>query len=136
MTWSLADTDGSERVSAVALSGVPAGAALTWTVSGAATVALAAGVYTIAGSAADIRATLDSFALTPGANRDQNVTLAVAVTVTDTGGVTATTAGTHLVRVAAVADAPTVSGSASGAEDTDIPLSLTIAEADTHGFRA
>ncbi len=100
----------SETVSQVTLSNFPTGSTVAYTAAGGAVVALNAGVYTITGGAADIRATLDSFTVTPAADSDANFTLNVAVTTTDTGGVTATRTGTHAVIVDAVADAPTGSG--------------------------
>jgi large repetitive protein len=133
ITYSLVDADGSEAVSQVTLTGFPGGSTVSYTLSGAATVNLAAGIYTIAGTAADIRATLDSFVVQAPANSDANIALTVTVTSTDTGGVTATRTGSHTVIVDAVADAPTGSGSATGSEDTDIPLSITMANTDADG---
>ena len=49
----------------------------------------------------------DSFTLQAPANSDANITVAVSMTTTDTGGVTATRTGTHSVIVDAVADLPT-----------------------------
>jgi large repetitive protein len=135
ITYALVDTDGSEGVTSVILSGFPTGAgtAVNYVVSGAANVDLTAGVYTITGTAADIRATLDSFAVRGGTNSDANISLTVGVTTADTGGVTALTTATHNVIIDAVADAPTGSGSASGNEDTDMPLSITLGQTDTDG---
>jgi large repetitive protein len=133
ITYSLVDADGSEAVSEVTLTGFPVGSTVSYTASGAATVTLATGVYTIAGTAADIRATLNSFAVQPPTNTDANIALTVTVTTTDTGGVTATRTGSHSVIVDAVADTPTGSGSATGSEDTDIPLAITMAAADADG---
>ena len=97
------------------------------------TVSIVSGVYTIAGPAADIRATLDSFAVRPPVNSDANFSVTVSVTTTDTGGSTATRTGTHGIIVDAVADLPTGSGSATGSEDTAIPLSISMAVADADG---
>ena len=127
IAYSLADTDGSEAVTAVVLENFPAGSAVTYALSGSATVSIVSGVYTIAGPAADIRATLDSFAVRPPVNSDANFSVTVSVTTTDTGGSTATRTGTHGIIVDAVADLPTGSGSATGSEDTAIPLSISMA---------
>ena len=65
--------------------------------------------------------------------------LGVAFEVTDTDPddagdtTTQTYNGTHLINVAAVADAPTGSGSGAGFEDLTIPVSISVAHPDTDG---
>ena len=133
IVYGLVDTDGSEVVSQVDVTGVSAGAAITYTTSGTAVVTAIAGGFSITGPEADIRATLDSFAYTSAPDDDSNVTLSVAVTVSDDGVDTATTTGTHELLVAAVADAPSGSGAGSGNEDTAIAVPVTTALSDTDG---
>ncbi len=136
ITYSLVDADGSESVTAVALSTFPIGSSVTYTASGAAVVSFVSGTYTITGSAADIRATLNSFAVRAPTNSDVDFTIGVAVTTTDTGGSTATRTGTHSVRVDAITDAPTVGTGApiTTAEDTPVAISgLAGALTDTDG---
>ena len=60
-----------------------------------------------------------------------------ATSTESNGGDTATTSGSILVTVNAVADAPTLAvAAASGDEDTAIPLSISAALADTTALRA
>lgn len=130
----LADTDGSERISAVSITGVPAGVVPTYTLVGGATVGFAAGVYTVSsGSEADIRATLATFALMPPANSDANIPLAIRVTTTDNGVVTTSAPVTHTITVNAVADAPTLSGVSAGLEDTNFGFPVTTGLVDADG---
>jgi hypothetical protein len=132
ISYSLVDADGSESVSAVTLTGFPVGSTVAYT-AGAATVSLVAGVYEITGTAAAIRAALDSFSYTTPSHSDGNVTLTVGVTTTDSNGDTATTTSSHALIVAAVADAPTGSGSGGGNEDTAIAVPVTLGLTDTDG---
>ncbi|EFL89250.1 hypothetical protein, partial [Ahrensia sp. R2A130] len=133
ISYALVDTDGSEVVSQVAVTGIPAGADITFTPAGGATVTAVAGGYTITGPEADIRATLDTFAYDPADDDDTNVQLTVEVTTTDDGGSTASTTDTHDLIVAAVADAPSGSGSGTGNEDTAIAVPVTTQLNDTDG---
>jgi hypothetical protein len=135
ITYGLSDTDGSEAVTSVAISGVPTGATVSYTVVGGASVNLVAGVYVISGPQADIRATLNTLTLTPPVNDDANIPLSIAVTTTDADGSTATTTGTHTITVDAVADAPTGSGTAVGTEDS-VPVVITLANTDTDGSQS
>ncbi|MDZ7824630.1 MAG: hypothetical protein U5K75_11785 [Ahrensia sp.] len=91
------------------------------------------GGFTITGTEADIRATLDSFTFTPAANDDSNVTLGVAVTATDSNGDTATTSSAHTLNVAAIADAPVGSGTGTGNEDRAIAVPVSVGVSDTDG---
>ncbi|MEO1160364.1 MAG: Ig-like domain-containing protein, partial [Pseudomonadota bacterium] len=135
ITYAPTDADGSEAVTEVRMTGVPAGASVTFTTAAGATVTSVAGGFSVTGSEVAIRATLDTFAITPPANSDDDFTLAVAVTVTDADGSTATQTATHPVDVTPVADAPApVVADASGNEDTPIPLNgLGGTLADTDG---
>ncbi|MEO0728926.1 MAG: hypothetical protein AAFY64_00920, partial [Pseudomonadota bacterium] len=130
-------TDGSERITEITLGGIPASATVTYTPHGGATVTpvTANGVttYTISGGTeADIRATLADFSLQPALHSDENISVSVDITKID-NGVVGTTTGTHDILVAAVADAPLVSGSASGLEDQAIALPITVDLVDDDG---
>ena len=133
ISYGLTDTDGSERVSSVTVTGFPGGAAVTLAAVGSAVVTAVAGGYTVSGPSADIRATLDGLAMRPPVNSDADIPLTVAVTTTDADGSTAVASNTFTLNVSAVADAPTVSGSASGNEDTAIAVPVTVALTDTDG---
>jgi hypothetical protein len=132
VTYALVDADGSETITAVTLTGFPLGSSVTFS-AGAASVSLTAGIYTISGTPAAIRAALDTFAYTAPANSDVNTTLAIGVTTTDSNGSTATTTSSHALNVAANADAPTGSGSGAGNEDTAIAVPVTMGLTDTDG---
>jgi VCBS repeat-containing protein len=90
---------------------------------------------------ADIRATLATFQVDVGpAHNDANGSLPVTVTSIDVNGSTATTAFSHGIVVAAVADQPTITAgfTVAGSENSDIPLSLgathiVAARVDTDG---
>ncbi|MEO0637346.1 MAG: Ig-like domain-containing protein, partial [Pseudomonadota bacterium] len=133
ITYSLVDADGSEAVTQVVVTGIPASATASYTATGGATVTAVSGGYQITGSPTAIRSTLDTLALTPGTNDDSDITLSVAVTTTDSNGDTATTNSSHTLAVSAVADAPTGSGSGSGTEDTTISTPVTIGLSDNDG---
>ncbi|EFL87720.1 Ig-like domain-containing protein, partial [Ahrensia sp. R2A130] len=133
ISYALVDMDGSEVVSQVAVTGITAGADITFTAAGGATVTAVAGGYTITGPEADIRATLDTFAYDPADDDDTNVQLTVEVTTTDDGGSTASATDTHDLIVAAVADAPSGSGVGAGNEDTAIAVPVTTQLNDTDG---
>ncbi len=133
VTYALTDTDGSEVISQVAITNVPVGAVVAYVTAPGATVTAIAGGYTITGSQTAIRTTLDSFSLTPPANSDANIALTIAVTSRETGGATTTTTATHGITVNARADAPLVSGSASGNEDSAISAPVTVTLGDTDG---
>jgi hypothetical protein len=126
VAYGLVDTDGSETVTQVTVSAIPTGWSLAYTATGGGSVSFAGGVYTITGTPTGIRATLDTFSLTPPRDDDGDASLTITVTATDTGGVTATRSVTHVVTVAADADRPDVSvgtGTFSGTED--VPVALT-----------
>ncbi|MDZ7824636.1 MAG: hypothetical protein U5K75_11815 [Ahrensia sp.] len=137
ISYGLVDTDGSEVIPAVTVTGIPVGATYGVTPSGTGTAVvtplMGGGGFTITGTEADIRATLDSFTFTPAANDDSNVTLGVAVTATDSNGDTATTSSVHTLNVAAIADAPVGSGTGTGNEDTAIAVPVSVGVSDTDG---
>jgi hypothetical protein len=130
----LVDTDGSERIDRVTISGLPTGASLSWNMGLAGSVSgSGTGPYVISGTEAQIRALLATFAYTPPLNDDTNVSLSIAVRTLDADGSTATTSISQAITVSADADVPTGSGSSSGTEDTVIPVPITVGLADTDG---
>ncbi|MCA3589377.1 MAG: hypothetical protein IOC90_15285, partial [Methylocystis sp.] len=133
IAYGLADQDGSEAVTAVRITGFPAGSSFVMPPSGGAVITALAGGFVVTGSAADIRATLDGLAVRAPANSDNEIGLVVAVTSTDADGSTAAAANTLTLTVAAVADAPVVTGAAAGAEDAFIAVPIAVALADTDG---
>lgn len=137
-------TDGSEAITQIVVGNIPASATVGYTAVGSATVvaATSAGVtsYTISGgSEDDIRATLATFTLTPPLHSDVNIPVSLTITKVDQTAsesepaVTSTSAHVHNIAVAAVADGPTVSGSASGVEDQPIALSISASRIDADG---
>ncbi|MEZ5851983.1 MAG: type I secretion C-terminal target domain-containing protein [Hyphomicrobiaceae bacterium] len=137
-------TDGSEAITRIVLGNIPAAATVNYTAQGAATVTAAtvAGIttYTISGGTeADIRNTLATFSLQPALHSDVNIPVSVAITKVDRttsegeAASTATQTTTHDIAVAAVADGPSLSGSASGNEDQAINLPVTVSRFDADG---
>ena len=123
----LADTDGSESITAITITGVPTGASLslgsdngngTWTIT----------------DPADL-ADLANLTLTPPANSNVDFSLGVTATSTENDGDSATsTVATLNVDLVGVADTPTVSVTdAQGFEDTAIALDITPQLADVDG---
>ena len=116
------DTDGSEAITDITVSGVPEGAVLsagtdngdgTWTLS---------------------PVQLTGLTITPPPDSGADFTLTVSATATEADGDTATTVSTLNVEVSGVADEPIVSvSSVEGEENTAIPLDLEVALADTDG---
>ncbi len=123
LTAALADTDGSESITSITLSGLPTGATLS------------AGTNNGGGTWTLTPAQLSGLTLTPAANSDADFTVTMRATATESvGGNTATTTSTFGVTVSSVADAPTVTvQAATGNEDSAIPLNITAALADTDG---
>jgi Ca2+-binding RTX toxin-like protein len=117
------DTDGSESIDSIILSGVPAGAKLS------AGTKNADGTYTLT------KAELSSFTITPPANSDEDFTLKVTVTSIEAANGDTATNTIHIpVTVKAVADAPTLTVTdARGDEDTWIDLDISGALTDTDG---
>ena len=133
VTYALSDTDGSEVIARVAIGNIPAGAVVNYLVVGTATVTLVAGRYVIEGPQADIRATLDSFALIPPANSDANIALSIAVTSREVNGDEIIATAVHAVVINAIADAPVIAGSAFGTEDAAIAVPVTVSLVDGDG---
>ena len=119
----LEDTDGSESITDITISGVPTGASLS------------AGTDNGDGSWTLTPADLLGLTVTPPDDSDVDFSLTVSATSTEAdGGDTATTIATLNVDVTAVADAPIVTvTNATGAEDSAIPLNITVALEDTDG---
>lgn len=134
-------TDGSESITQIILGNIPAAATVTYTETGGATVTVSTAggftSYTISGGTEDdIRDTLATFSLTPPLHSDVNIPVSVAITKVDQttaeGEAAATTTSntTHTIAVAAVADGPTISSTASGNEDQPINLPITVSRID------
>jgi len=125
------DTDGSEAVTAMTISGVPAGATLsngtdngdgTWTLGH--TDASGQWVFDPATDLADLR-------ITPETNYNGSFDLQISTVVTDSAtglpSDTATATQTLGITVSAVPDAPVVTvGNAAGTEDTAMTLSIDV----------
>ena len=127
VTPQLADTDGSESITAVTITGVPTGASLSLgTDSGG-------GTWTIT----DPTELTNLANLTITAPADSNVDFSLGITATSTeddGDSATSVVATLNVDVVGVADAPTVTvATVSGDEDTAIPLNIDVQLADTDG---
>jgi len=122
ITAGLNDTDGSEQLSSVTISGVPEGAVLsagtdngngTWTLS---------------------QDELAQLTITPPADSNEDFTLNLSLTSSDADGASATSTTQVQVAVTGVADAPTLTATAArGDEDTAITLDIRTALADADG---
>ncbi|MDX2287637.1 MAG: Ig-like domain-containing protein, partial [Hyphomicrobiaceae bacterium] len=141
------NADGSETVTQIVISDVPAAATIGYPGDG--TIASIAGVsivvgtdssgnptYTLTrttGSEADLLDALQAMTLTPPADSDVDISLNVDVTTTDNDGVQGFGTATHVVTVKADAagDAPILSASGSGNEDQPIHLVVNAALDDT-----
>ncbi|WP_205119521.1 beta strand repeat-containing protein [Paramagnetospirillum kuznetsovii] len=125
----LADTDGSESISAITITGVPSGASLNH------------GVHNADGSWTLSQADLSGLSITPPADSKTAFTLHVRAISTEGGdsahvAVAAADSATVDLRVTvdAVADVPVVTVlDAHGSEDLWIPLSITATTPDTSG---
>jgi hypothetical protein len=126
ISFAVADTDGSERISKITIGNLPAGAVLSWNTALAGTIVnTAPGAFDITGSQAEIRALLDSLSVTPPLHDARAFTLDLVATVTDNDGSTATRNATHQIVVTPVADAPGANvgaGIFSTSEDTPVVL--------------
>jgi hypothetical protein len=123
ISTALVDTDGSEELMGVTISGLPPGATLS------------AGAAQPDGSWVLTPAQLAGLKLIPAPNWSGAVTLSVTSEAREIGtDERATTTRSLPVTVAAVADAPTLAASnASGEEGTSIPLTISAALTDTDG---
>lgn len=119
----LTDTDGSESISKVTVSGAPVGSTFTDGTNTAMSV----------GSPIDMTDwDLDNLTLTPSANYEQDFDLTVNVTAREVdSGHTTTASETLTVHVTAVNDAPVVqAGSMTMDEDSSASISLSALELD------
>ncbi|MEP1443156.1 MAG: type I secretion C-terminal target domain-containing protein [Hyphomicrobiales bacterium] len=142
----LDDDDGSEAISSVTLSNFagPAGTIsfdasdpnITIDTSTPGSFVITSS-RTGADGEADIQAAIDSFELTLETHNDANITFDVTAVSTQLSDNTTASAGptSHLIRVRAVADAPTATANdVSGLEDTPIALNLSAVDsADSDG---
>ena len=113
----LFDTDGSESITSIAVDMSASGLVPTYSAGGA-IVTVTGDVYTITGTQAQIQTALDTFAVTPPAQSDDDIPFTVTANTVDADASTntATTVGSIVVR--AVADTPTASSAdANGTED-------------------
>ena len=116
----LEDTDGSESISDITVSGVPTGAQLS------------AGTDNQDGTWTLTPGDLLGLTVTPPADSNADFSLTVSATSTENDGDEATTIATLNVDVVGVADQPTVTvGNVTGAEDSAIPLNIGAAFGDT-----
>lgn len=112
------DTDGSETISGVTLSGVPEGATVSTT--GGTLIIAADGTVSVPPEQ------LDSLVVTPPANFSGDLNLTLNVTVSEEGGTSTTFSQSFSVDVQSVADTPVVTVSdVSGAEDGAIALDIS-----------
>ena len=118
----LADTDGSESIISVVISGVPADAIFS------------AGADDGSGNWTVPVGDLAGLTVAPPADSDADFSLTVAAVSTEADGDTAETVATFNVDVTGVADAPTVTVTyVTGGEDAAIALGIGLALADTDG---
>lgn len=147
----------SETITKIVISGIPTSgaeaiAAIAYPGDGVTTaqnhvaVAYDAGTGTLTltlqagGSEQDLRDALKAVTLTPHANTDVDIPLSVAVTTVDRLGaadasspLVTTLPHTIIVKADAAGDEPSVTGSASGIEDSLIALPVTVTMQDTDG---
>jgi len=128
----------TQTVTDVVVSGFPPGTTVTYVpVGGGAPITVVTGVGSsislTGGTEQEIRDALATLSLTPPLHTDQNITLSIAATTEDLGGVTDTQTASMAIAVAAVADGPAISGTASGNEDQPIALPITVARIDADG---
>ena len=118
----LVDTDGSETITNITVSGVPTGAQLS------ADTDNGDGTWTLTPTQ------LIDLSVTPPADSNVDFSLTVSATSTEDDGDSATTVATFNVDVVGVADPPTVTvGPITGAEDSAIPLNIQVALVDVDG---
>jgi len=127
---SLVDTDGSETITMVTISGVPEGAVLKDADGNTFTATASNGSANVTGW------DLSTLSITPAANYSGTISLNVSATSTETAnGSTATSNATLTVTVVPMADAAVIveSRAVSGDEDTTISLGTVAAYADNDG---
>ncbi|MEQ9170527.1 MAG: FecR domain-containing protein [Rhodospirillales bacterium] len=124
ITASLTDLDGSEEISSITLSGIPAGATLN------------NGEYDAETNTWSLELSdLVDLEVTPAANSNEDFQITVSVTSTESnGGATATTTATIDVDVTGVVDDFTVATQdAAGEAGTELPLSIDVGLTDLDG---
>nr|CRH08286.1 protein of unknown function [Candidatus Magnetococcus massalia] len=138
-SFQLSDTDGSESVSSVTLSGIPDGAELQLADGTAITVTGGSAEIPMSAVTGDGESySLDGVQVKPPADSNENFALGIDVTTVDSNGVTSDsqqTSGTISVEVASVADEATIdAGDITATEDAGaIALNLDAAVGDTDG---
>lgn len=124
LSFALTDTDGSESISAIKLSGAPVGTVFSDGVHSAMSLGLPIDVTSW---------NLDDLTIAPASNydRDFNLTIEVSSRESDSGHEATTTAVTA-IHVTAINDAPLVqAGALSTLEDTPAAVSLSAMDLDT-----
>ena len=130
IVYTLKDTDGTEAVSKVVISGFNNGSTVVYTdMAGAVqTVNVTAAGLTLTftgGTEAQIRAAVATLNIKPPLNSDANFNITVAVTTTDNDSTSIVNTRNHAIVVQAVADAPSVTATAvSINEDTNVKLAI------------
>jgi len=124
ITAALTDLDGSEEITSITLSGIPAGATLNH-----GTLDEVTGDWSVELS------DLVDLEVTPAANSNDDFQITVSVTSTEAnGGATATTTATLDVDVTGVVDDFTVAASdAAGQSGTELPLDISVGLTDLDG---
>ncbi|MEL6297259.1 MAG: type I secretion C-terminal target domain-containing protein [Pseudomonadota bacterium] len=128
----VADKDNSQTIK-VSLTNVLAEGTPTYTADPAVSVVQSGTTWTFDGPTTNILALIESFKVTPPKDTDGNYDIGISVVTTDANGQSATTNGTHRVTVKADADAPSLSITGAGDEDTFIKTPITTAVTDTDG---
>ena len=127
ITASVGDTDGSEAITQYTITNIPAGATLS------------AGTVNPDGSVTLTPDQLAGLTITPPQNYNGTFDLGVTAQIVDTAGNltdVGSASGTIGVNVTPVVDTGSVSGTASGAEDSAIAIDITASVGDTDGSEA
>ena len=137
-------TDGSEAITSIVISKIPAGRTITYTDPAGVPVTHVVDTdgpsITLSGGTEDqIRTALATLTLQPIAHDDADVTLDIRITKTDQTTSEGEAAdvdfvdATHTIIFNAVADGPNFSLASSGVEDTNIPFAITSSLIDRDG---
>ena len=135
VTFGVTDTDGSEHVTEVQISAIPAGWTITLPVGLPVTSSITvdgSGTYHITSSnpdpvaaQAEIRAALDALTITPATDSHVDGQVIITVTSTDSNGDTASKTINHAITVQAVTDVPVVNdGTTTVLEDPSTPIAF------------
>jgi hypothetical protein len=129
----LSDNDGSQTLTVV-ISGLPTGtgSVTTYTPTGV-THSLVGGVLTLSGASNAVLTALGTVDLRAPTHSDVDWPVTVTATTSENGTTLADVSGAMNIRVRAIADAPTVSGSASTSEDVTVVVPVTASLVDTDG---